>query len=60
MRIRKLLLFLRPILIARRYLLFSTEGVTGLLALMFAPGSADEQCNSPFPREQEQQPIKVN
>ena len=23
--------------------------------LMFASGSVDEQCNSPFPREQEQQ-----
>lgn len=44
---------------AQKHLLFSNEGVTGPLVLVFATGSVDGQCNSPFPMEQEQQPIYI-
>lgn len=39
------------------HLPFSNEGVIGPLVLVFVAGSMDGQRNSPFPMEQEQQPI---
>lgn len=52
-------LTLKCVLTVPGHLLFSKEEGTGPLALEFVTGSIDEQRNSPFPKEQEQQPRKM-